>query len=164
MANSIVNAEKIIISKIHLIRGQKVMIDLDLSELYGVKRRVLNLTVRRNEECFPEDFMFELTEGEFKRLKSQNRIPGLGRVRKLPLAFTVQGVWMLSNVLKRETPKKVDIPMIRIFTRRRGASSMRKVLLKLDQIEKLMSKQNQLPTLPQEPRPRIGFRRADEKD
>ncbi len=78
-----------------MVRGQKVMIDRDLAELYGVETRVLNQAVRRNEKRFPEDFMFQLAEEEFKNLISQNVISSWGGIRKLPLAFTEQGVAML---------------------------------------------------------------------
>ncbi|MDE6877575.1 MAG: ORF6N domain-containing protein, partial [Odoribacter sp.] len=86
-------------SKIYEIRGQRVMLDRDLAELYQVETRVLNQAVKRNIERFPEDFMFQLTEEEWQILKSQIVISSWGGIRKLPYAFTEQGVAMLSSVL-----------------------------------------------------------------
>ncbi|HEV3324132.1 MAG TPA: ORF6N domain-containing protein [Puia sp.] len=88
---SVAIVEDRIVNKIYLIRGKKVMPDRDLAELYGVETRVLNQAVRRNETRFPDDFMFQLTEVEFKSLISQNVTSSWGGIRKLPLAFTEQG-------------------------------------------------------------------------
>jgi ORF6N domain len=181
--SSIAIAEEAIINKIYLIRGKKVMLDRDLAELYGVETRVLNQAVRRNERRFPDDFMFQLTEGEVKNLKSQNVISSWGGIRKLPLAFTEQGVAMLSSVLNSETAIDVNIQIIRIFTRMRELLLTHKdILIKLERMEKKMIKQGgklqkhdqdirlifeylkQLLNPPQEPRPRIGFRRPGEEE
>ena len=86
-----------IIGKIYFMRGQKVMLDSDLAELYRVTTGNLNLAVKRNKDRFPDDFMFQLTKEEFQSLILQNAIsknPGRGGVRKLPYAFTEQGVSM----------------------------------------------------------------------
>jgi hypothetical protein len=99
-----------VISKIYLIRGQKVMLDRDLSELYQVETRVLNQAVRRNIERFPKDFMLQLTSQEFENLKSQFVTSSWGGVRKLPFAFTEQGVAMLSDVLNSSVSIKVQHP------------------------------------------------------
>jgi hypothetical protein len=88
-----------VINKIYLIRGQKIMLDRDLAELYGVETRTLNQAVRRNIDRFPEDFMFQLTSKEFENLISQFVTSSWGGPRKLPFAFTEQGVAMLSSVL-----------------------------------------------------------------
>jgi len=85
--------------KIHIIRGQKVMLDRDLAELYGVETFRLNEQVKRNVERFPCDFMFQLTKEEFENLISQIAISSWGGNRKLPFAFTEQGVAQLSGVL-----------------------------------------------------------------
>ena len=85
-------------SLIRVNRGQQVMLDRDLAELYGVETRRLNEQVKRNIERFPEDFMFQLTQNEFDNLKSQFATSSWGGVRKLPYAFTEQGVAMLSGV------------------------------------------------------------------
>ena len=91
-----------IVEKIYVVRGMKVMLDKDLAEMYGVETRVLNQAVRRNLSRFPFDFMFRLTEDEFKNLISQNVISNWGGIRKMPFAFTEQGVAMLSSVLRSE--------------------------------------------------------------
>ena len=102
-------------SLIRVIRGQQVMLDRDLAELYGVETRRLNEQVKRNIERFPEDFMFQLTSNEFDNLKSQIAISSWGGVRKLPYAFTEQGVAMLSGVLKSSTAVDVNIRIMRAF-------------------------------------------------
>ena len=102
-------------SLIRVIRGQQVMLDRDLAELYGVETRGLNEQVKRNIERFPEDFMFQLTSNEFDNLKSQIAISSWGGVRKLPYAFTEQGVAMLSGVLKSSTAVEANIRIMRAF-------------------------------------------------
>ena len=102
-------------SLIRVIRGQQVMLDHDLAELYGVETRRLNEQVKRNIERFPEDFMFQLTSNEFDNLKSQIAISSWGGVRKLPYAFTEQGVAMLSGVLKSSTAVEANIRIMRAF-------------------------------------------------
>jgi hypothetical protein len=90
---------EIIENKIHIFRGKKVMLDKDLARLYEVMTRDLNKAVKRNIERFPEDFMFQLSNGEFQNLMFQFGTSSWGGTRKLPLAFTEQGVAMLSSVL-----------------------------------------------------------------
>ena len=102
-------------SLIQVIRGQQVMLDRDLAELYGVETRRLNEQVKRNIERFPEDFMFQLTTNEFDNLKSQFATSSWGGVRKLPYAFTEQGVAMLSGVLKSPTAVEANIRIMRAF-------------------------------------------------
>lgn len=102
-------------SLIRVIRGQQVMLDRDLAELYGVETKRLNEQVKRNIERFPEDFMFQLTSNEFDNLKSQFATSSWGGVRKLPYAFTEQGVAMLSGVLKSSTAVEVNIRIMRAF-------------------------------------------------
>jgi len=103
--------------KIFLIRSQKVMIDRDIAELYGVETRRLNEQVKRNIKRFPEDFMFQLTQEEFNDLKSQIATSSWGGVRKLPYAFTENGVAMLSSVLSSDGAIEVNIQIMRTFTR-----------------------------------------------
>ncbi|WP_232335618.1 ORF6N domain-containing protein [Mucilaginibacter arboris] len=91
--------DEVVMSKIYMIRKEKVMLDEDLAALYGVETRRLNEQVKRNIDRFPEDFMFTLTEEEFANLKSQNATSSWGGRRKLPNAFTAHGVLMLSSVL-----------------------------------------------------------------
>ena len=104
-------------SLIRVIRGQQVMLDRDLAELYGVETRRLNEQVKRNIERFPEDFMFQLTKEEFENWKSQfatsNSI--VMGARKRPYAFTEQGVAMLSGVLKSSTAVEANIRIMRAF-------------------------------------------------
>ena len=102
-------------SLIRVIRGQQVMLDRDLAELYGVETKRLNEQVKRNIERFPQDFMFQLTSNEFDNLKSQIAISSWGGVRKLPYAFTEQGVAMLSGVLKSSTAVEANIRIMRAF-------------------------------------------------
>jgi len=110
-----------IASKIYLIRGQKVMLDRDLAELYGVETKVLKQAVRRNSKRFPEDFMFELSAGEFKNWRSQfvtSKSDRMG-LRYRPMAFTEQGVAMLSSVLNSKRAIQVNIQIMWAFTKLR---------------------------------------------
>ena len=111
--------DEIVINKIYLLRKQKVMLDEDLAELYQVETKRLNEQVKRNIQRFPEDFMFQLTAQEFENLKSQFATSSWGGRRKLPFAFTEQGVAMLSSVLNSETAIRVNIQIIRVFTKMR---------------------------------------------
>ena len=106
---------QIIQSKIYEIRGQKVMLDRDLAELYQVETRVLNQAVKRNIKRFPSDFMFQVTEDEFESWKSQFVISSWGGVRKLPFAFTEQGLAMLSGILNSDVAIEVNISIMRAF-------------------------------------------------
>ena len=111
-----------IAGKIYLIRNQKVMLDRDLAKLYGVETRVLTQAVRRNIRRFPDDFMFILEEREVNLLMSQSVISkttGRGGTRKPPMAFTEQGVAMLSSVLKSERAIEVNIAIMRGFVQMR---------------------------------------------
>jgi|SRR5882724_4976405 len=178
-ATSIAIAEEAIIGKIYMIRGQKVMIDRDLAELYGVETKQLKRQVRRNIDRFPDDFLFELSAEEFQEWRSQfgtsNEGDKMG-LRYAPYVFTEQGVAMLSSVLNSERAIKVNIQIIRIFTRMRELLLTHKdILLKLEQLERKVTGHDediqlifkylkQLLNPPQEPRPRIGYRRPDEKD
>ena len=96
------NQLELIQSKIYEIREQRVMLDFDLAALYQVETRVLNQAVKRNMKRFPSDFMFQLTSDEWAILKSQFVISSWGGTRKLPYAFTEQGLAMLSGVLNSE--------------------------------------------------------------
>jgi hypothetical protein len=108
-------------SRIFLLRGEKVMLDSDLAELYGVETKVLNQAVQRNVGRFPSDFMFQLTREEFVNLKSQfvTSSWGYGGRRKLPLVFTEQGVAMLSGLLNSPRAIAVNIEIMRAFVRLR---------------------------------------------
>ena len=106
---------------VHVVRGQRVMLDFDLALLYGVPTKRLNEQVRRNQERFPEDFAYQLTQQELTDLMSQNATSNSGRGgrRKLPWAFTEHGVAMLSSVLRSPTAVRVNIEIMRIFVRLR---------------------------------------------
>jgi len=109
-----------VIDKIFLIRGEKVMLDSDLAELYCVETRRLNEQVKRNIERFPEDFMFQLTGIEFENLKSQIATSSWGGRRKLPFAFTEHGVLMLTSVLNSDLAIKVNIQIMRVYSKIRN--------------------------------------------
>lgn len=102
-------------TRIHVIRGEQVMLDKDLAELYGVQVKVLNQAVKRNMKRFPMDFMYQLTTEEWSNLKSQFVTSSWGGSRTLPYAFTEQGVSMLSSVLKNDTAIEVNIRIMRAF-------------------------------------------------
>ena len=167
--------EEVIISKIYYIRGHKVMLDEDLAELYEVLTKHLKRQVRRNIDRFPDDFMFELTKEEFENLRSQIGTSNWGGVRYMPMVFTEQGVAMLSSILNSARAIKVNIQIIRIFTRMREILlNYKDLLLKLEQLEKKVSSHDEdiqlvfaylkklLPTPEQVDRRRIGLRRSDE--
>lgn len=126
--------------KIFLIRGQKVMLDMDLATLYGVGAKVLNQAVKRNSERFPADFMFQLTGEEAARLRSQIVTLKTGRGQHwkyLPYAFTEQGVSMLSSVLRSKRAVQVNIAIMRAFVKMREMIGSHKDLArKLDALEK----------------------------
>ena len=107
---------------IYIIRGQKVMLDSDLAELYGVLTKNLNKAVKRNIERFPEDLMLQLTAEEFDLLRSQNGTSkeSYGGRRYLPLAFTEGGVAMLSSVLTSDCAAQVNLAIIRTFIKLRS--------------------------------------------
>jgi len=102
-------------NKIYEIRGRRVMMDFDLAEMYEVETRRLNEAVKRNIRRFPPDFMFQLTDKEFVNLKSQIATSSWGGTRKLPHAFTEQGVAMLSGLLNSEVAIAVNIIILRAF-------------------------------------------------
>src|SRR3954452_6702169 len=111
--------DEAIISKIFFIRGQKVMLDVDLAALYQVETKQLKRQVRRNIDRFPKDFMFELNIEEFENLRSQFGTSSWGGLRYRPMAFTEQGVSMLSGILNSAVAIQVHIRIIRIFTKMR---------------------------------------------
>jgi hypothetical protein len=110
---------EVIERKIYLIRGQKVMLDSDLAELYGVETKALKRAVKRNIDRFPDDFMFTLTEEEFKNLRCQIDTSSWGGSRYLPYVFTENGIAMLSGVLQSKRAIAVNIQIMRTFTKLR---------------------------------------------
>jgi len=124
-------------TRILTIRGQKVMLDADLAELYGVETRRLNEQVRRNSERFPEDFMFQLTGEEFANLKSQFATSSWGGRRKLPYAFTEHGAIMAASVLNTARAIEISVHVVRAFVHLRELVSGHKELSqKLNQLER----------------------------
>ncbi len=137
MTNEIIFPQSIIVSKIFLIRGRKVMLDRDLAELYGVSTKVLNQSVKRSIERFPSDFMFLLSQSELSDLRSQIVTSSWGGTRRLPYAFTEQGVAMLSGVIKSKQAVRVNIQIIRTFIRiRQMLNTNRKLKLKIEEMER----------------------------
>jgi len=171
--------DELITNKIFVVRGKKVILDYDLAELYDVETRRLNEQVKRNLDRFPSDFMFQLKDEEFENLKSQYATSSWGGRRKLPYAFTEQGVSMISGVLHSKRAIKVNIQIMRVFT------SMRKILethttilKKLDDLERKdiehdkkillifeylkQLEQGKQGELEHKSRKRVGFKRMDE--
>ncbi len=126
-----------IISKIYIVRGEKVMIDSDLAGLYDVETRYLKRQVRRNIGRFPEDFMFEITKEEYADLRSQIGTLKQGQHSKYPpMVFTEQGVAQLSGVINSDRAIKVNIQIIRLFTKMRSLLMTHKdLILKVEKME-----------------------------
>lgn len=120
-----------------LLRSQRVMLDFHLAKLYAVETRALKQAVRRNPDRFPGDFMFELTADEVRMLVSQNVIPSLGKLGgAIPMAFTEQGVAMLSGVLRSDRAVRVNIAVMRAFVRlRQMLASHTELAHKLEEME-----------------------------
>ena len=143
MANkTLMIPDETIMNKIYLVRGQKVMMDRDLAELYGVETRTLKQQVKRNISRFPLDFMFELTKDELEEWRNQfgssNR--ELMGLRIPPFAFTEHGVLMLASVLNSERAVQVNIQIVRIFTRMREMLLTHKdILISLEKMQSTLS-------------------------
>jgi len=155
-------------NKILQIRGQKVMLDRDLAELYGVKTGQLNRQVTRNSDRFPDDFMFVLSPEEIENLRCQFGISSWGGLRYHPRAFTEQGVAMLSSVLRSKRAAQVNVMIMRAFVKMRELMIANKDLSKrLDELENKYDKQfavvfkviRELMTPPEPPKKKekIGF-------
>ena len=182
MASKVVAAlveDQKILNRIYVIRGQKVMLDEDLAQMYNVETRRLNEQVKRNPGRFPKDFMFTLSTKEYENLKSQNATSRMwGGRRKLPNVFTEQGVAMLSSILNSDVAIEVNIRIIRVFTKlREYALTHKDILMKLAQLERevkgnsrdienIFTVLKELIAKDAKPHPRnkIGFRRSDEQD
>ncbi len=121
---------QVVVSKIAVVRGQRVMFAQDLAELYGVETKVLMQAVRRNIARFPEDFLFQLTDQEFTNLRSQIVTSSWGGTRYLPYAFSEQGVAMLSSVLRSPRAVAVNIEIMRAFVRMRALIDGNEILAK----------------------------------
>ncbi len=168
--------DEMVMTKILLIRGKKVMIDKDLAELYGVTTKRLNEQVKRNTKRFPIDFMFQLTEEEKEEVVAKcDHLKTLKYSPQLPYVFTEYGAVMLASVLNSERAIEVNVQIVRIFTRMREMiMTNQEILLKLEQLERKVDGHDEniqvifaylkkLLNPPVEPRPRIGFRRKDEQ-
>ena len=152
------------------------MLDKDLAELYRVETRALNQAVQRNKERFPEDFMFQINRKEYDVLISQFVTSSWGGTRKLPYAFTGQGVAMLSSVLRSERAIKVNIQIMRIFTRFKDLladnlnlyleiEKVKKKIANHDKnIELVFSYLDEIIRRKERPIKKIGFRRSDAGD
>jgi len=180
--NNIAIPDDLVMSKIYVIRGVKVMLDRDLAELYGVETKYLKRQVKRNIIRFPEDFMFELTEQEFKEWRSQFVTSNEDRMglRYAPYAFTEDGVAQLSTVLSSERAIKVNIQIIRLFSKmRRFMLTQKDILYKLEELERndieqdkkielifeylKQFEQSKMQELEQKNRPKIGFKPSKEE-
>ena len=157
---------EVIEQKILLINGQKVMLDSDLAELYGVETKTLVRAVKRNSERFPGDFMVQLTKEEFENLKYHFGTSRWGGRRYLPYAFTENGVAMLSSVLNSPKAIQVNIQIMRTFTKLREMMSSHKDLArKLNELEKKYDSQfqivfeaiRQILEVEEKPKKKIGF-------
>ena len=125
-------------SKIYEIRGQRVMLDFDLADMYGMETKVLKQSVRRNRKRFPIDFMFELSKDEFEHLRSQFVTSNKrGGTRYMPFAFTEQGVAMLSSVLNSDAAISINIGIMRAFVAMRQMIAQPPVN-KLDELQQEM--------------------------
>ena len=171
-----------IVSRIVWIRGQKVMLDADLANLYGISTGRFNEQVRRNRDRFPGDFMFQLTNQEVQRLRSQIAISkgaaghtGRGGSRYLPLAFTEHGAIMAATILNTPRATEVSVFVVRAFVRLREMAAANKELARrLDELERRVSHHDEAITgivqairelaAPAEPTPkrRIGFVSTDD--
>ena len=162
-----------ILQRIYIIRDVKVMIDFELAELYNIENKHLKRQVKRNLERFPADFMFVLNQEEHEILRRQIGTSSWGGVRYPPMAFTEQGVAMLSSVLNSSTAIAVNIEIIRVFSRMKElAVANKEVLLRLEELENKVSHHDddikvvfealkQLIHRPNPPRERIGFKHFD---
>ncbi len=138
---------QLIQNKIYEIRGVKVMLDFDLAKMYQVETRIINQAVKRNIRRFPSDFMFQLTRGEWANLMSQSVISSWGGTRKLPFAFTEQGIAMLSGVLSSDIAIEVNISIMRAFI------AVRKLILSnknTDEIDELKARIQSLEEISEE--------------
>jgi len=166
---------ELIASKIYIIRGLRVMLDRDLAQLYDVQTKVLKQAVNRNKNRFPEDFMFVLSTDEYTILRSQfvtSSSSGWGGSRYAPMAFTEQGVAMLSSVLNSERAIEVNIRIIRVFTRLRQMLHDNKDLRReLDEMKRTTNDRfqivfetlDQLLNVAEQPKRKIGFTAKDHR-
>ena len=174
--SSIIIPNEVIVNKIYLFRGVKVMLDSDLAELFGVENRQLKQQVRRNRERFPAHFMFELTKEENDVLRSQFVTLERGKYSKyLPFAFSEHGILQLSNVLKSKRAIEVSIATINVFVQLRAmVLSNTEIRLEVEKIKKKVDNQDknievifryfdELLEQKAQPRKEIGYKISKEK-
>lgn len=166
--------EEVLMSKIFIINDTKIMLDSDLAELYQVETKVLNQAVKRNIDRFPPDFMFQLSDKQWKNLKSHFVTSRWGGRRTTPYVFTEQGVAMLSSVLNSEVAINVNIQIIRVFTKMREMLlTHQDLLLEMEEIKKKVSGQDEKIELifyylkqfvkeREKPRVQVGFKRENQ--
>lgn len=144
-AKEILIPDEVLLNKIYLIRGQKVMIDRDLAQLYGVETKRLKEQVKRNQDKFPEHFMFRLTEKEIDFMVSQNATPSKQQLGgAIPMVFTEHGVLQLANVINNPVAIKISIRIIELFVKMREVILTHKdLLLEMEEIRKKMSVQDE---------------------
>jgi len=137
--------DEVIINKIYFIRGIKVMLDRDLAQMYEVKPFRMREQVKRNEDIFPEHFMFRLTKSEMEIMVSQNAIPSKKHLGgSLPYVFTEHGILQLANVLKSKSARQMSIRIIEVFVKMTKMLSTHKdILMKLEQLEKHLMKHDE---------------------
>lgn len=155
---------------IFLLRGHRIILGGDLAVFYDVEPRTLSQAVKRNPDRFPDDFMFILTAGEWQDLKSQNVTSSWGGIRSAPMAFTEQGVAMLSSVLRSERAVKVNIQIMRTFVQmRRVLAEHKELASRLDVLERKYDAQfkvvfdaiRQMMAPPAQKKRPIGFMRGE---
>ena len=176
MSRSAITKDEFLVSAVSiersilLLRSQRVILGGDLAVFYDVEPRVLSQAVKRNSDRFPADFMFVLSEDEWQNLKSQNVISSWGGARSAPMAFTEQGVAMLSSVLRSERAVQVNIQIMRAFVQmRRVLIEHKELAAKLNALERKYDEQfrvvfdaiRQLMTPPVEKKRKIGFIRDE---
>ncbi len=144
MSKEISITDEVLMNKIFVVEGIKVMLDSDLAELYQVETKRLNEQVKRNSERFPDHFMFQLTKDQWENLKSQNATSSWGGRRVPPYVFTEHGVLMLSSILNSERAIAVNIQIMRVFTKIRTLIKNNDELLKmLNDLEKKGNERDQ---------------------
>lgn len=165
-----------VVDRIFSIRNERVMLDFDLADIYGIPTKVLKQAVRRNHNRFPSDFMFELSEDEWNVLRSQFVTSSWGGIRYLPMAFTEQGVAMLASVLRSEVAAQANIAIIRSFVKMRRHLSRQEIMAREieilkahvdkhgSEIDALFDYLEAQIDRNEEPRVLIGFRREDSEN
>ena len=142
-SNKVAIPEEVILNKIYLVRGQKVMLDKDIAELYEVETKALKQAVKRNIDIFPEHFMFELSKEEFHDLRSQFVTSSWGGHRYLPYVFTEYGVLQLANVLRSERARQMSIRIIEVFVKMREMlTDTLSIRLEVEEIKKKLENQD----------------------